>query len=237
MKREADTRGTTHSEELLDKKIEQINREITRLETIRREVEALGKRGNREQAFFAGRRSMAYELRESGGLAASRLGTEILFLLPDDFVQFYGSLFHRALAVGDSSVMHGRSGGLEKAGGNTGTVTGSDNKLQASGTGKRFKNTPIAIGNETWLKAKQRLDGKLVQLVREFRFELTGGVEGGDIGLERVSNGQVSATKTTKTPQSSTHQCTNQACRRFLKAEWKHCPECGTRTVEAGGQF
>lgn len=208
---------------LLDEKIAELNRKIAANERLRDDIKALERRGNREQAFFAGRRSMAYELRESGGLPESRLGLEILYLLPDDFVQFYGALFHRALSVGDSSVMHGRSGGLDKAKGNTGTVTGSDTRLQSSGTGKKFKNTGMTIGSEAMLKLKRDIDNELLRLVTVGKAleRQAGGVQ----GLERSEKSRAGDAKT---PQS--HQCRNGTCRSFLKESWKFCPRCGTGT-------
>jgi hypothetical protein len=216
---------TTHQEQLIDDKITEVNKRIEALVKLQEQLKALERKGSREQAFFAGRRSMAYELRESGALGAGRLGLEILFLLPDDFVQFYGSLFHRALNVGDASVMHGRSGGVEKAIGNTGTVLGSDTRLQSSGSGKKFKNTPMAIGNEDMLKLKQRLDGKLVTLVREFTEYI--GLQGqGTLGGPNGSAG----------PQSFNLQCPSQTCRRYVKKDWKFCPGCGMILTESGSK-
>lgn len=214
-------RDEAHQQRVLDEKIEEIHRQIKVLEKLRSEVQALQHSGNREQAFFAGRRSMAYELRQSGGLASGRLGLEILYLLPDDFVQFYGSIFHRAFNVGDSSVMHGRSGGVERASGNTGTVLGSENRLQAQGSGKKWKNTPMTIGSEKVMKLKQRMDKELERITHDAKTELQAMGEGGQ-GLERSG---------TSMSERETHrQCTNGVCRSFLKAGWKFCPRCGTGT-------
>jgi len=218
---------TTHEERLkaddalIEAKITEVNEKIEALVKLQEQLKALERRGSREQAFFAGRRSMAYELRESGGLSSGRLGLEILYLLPDDFVQFYGSLFHRALSIGDSSVMHGRSGGVERAKGRTGTQLGeNDRGGQASGSGKKFKNTPMMIGNEDMLKLKQRLDGRLVQLQREFAEYMGIGLQGpngsaGQSGASRLGGPGLQG------------QCTNEACRRFVKKDWKFCPGCG----------
>lgn len=211
---------TKHEEQVLDQKIEELNRKIAVYERLRGEVEALGRRGNKEQAFFAGRRSMAMELKESGGLSSARLGQEILFLLPDDFVQFYGSLFHRALRVNDSSVMHGRSGGVEKSKGSTGTVLGSDTRLQSSGTGKKYKNTTMAVASEKALRIKEGLDKGLAELTQRAKLALED--RESYAGLEQTLNGRV------RPPGGG--QCTGKSCRSFLKMGWKFCPMCGTRT-------
>lgn len=192
---------------------------------LREEFKALR---NDEVAFLAGRRSMAYELRQSGGLAESQLGLEILYLLPDWFVEFYQRLFHEALQVKDSSVMgaQGKSG-LDKARGTTGTVLGSDTQLQASGSGKRWKNPAYTIGSERAFRAKERLDAELVQLVKNTRRWMDaqkptsrGGIEGGGprqcTGTIRRVAGEVGLR--------------DKACRMFLKLEWDYCPRCGTPT-------
>ena len=216
---------TQHEEDALDRKISEVQGEITRLETIRREVEALGRRGNKEQAFFAGRRSALYELRESGGLVSSRLGTEILFLLPDDFVQVYGALFHRALDTGDSSVMHGRSGGLEKAKGRTGMQLGSDDRGgQAGATGKRFKERRIPIGSEKMLRLKEGIDRELLRLTHAVKDAMAEAGGEADIGHQAPK-------ETSQASVPHTKQCSNGSCRGFLKASWRHCPMCGTRTA------
>ena len=227
---------TAHEITLLDEKIGELNKKIEALVKLQEQLKALERKGSREQAFFAGRRSMAYELRESGGLSSGRLGLEILYLLPDDFVQFYGALFHRSLSVGDGSVMHGRSGGVDKAKGNSGTVLGSDTRLQASGSGKKYKNTPLMIGNEDMLKLKQRLDGRLVQLQREFAEYMGIGLQGSsrDVGQSQALGGEAQVSRTS---MPVTIQCRNTRCRSFLKREWDYCPRCGTGLVDNQGGF
>jgi hypothetical protein len=201
-------------------------------------------RGSTE-AFQAGRRSLAYELIESGMLSPGRLGLEILYLLPDDFVQFYQDLFHQALQVKDDSVMHGRSGGLEKAGGRQGMQLGSQDRGPQAGTsGKRWKNTPMAVGNETALKAKQAMDKGLQDLVRDAKRYLTSERDRKTESRTRRSNesrpnvqgpgGVVKAVQASDTRKpkvaAGSNRCAGAKCGRFLKAGWTFCPECGTRT-------
>ena len=138
--------------------------------------EAAGGRGGQvglrgaSEAFQAGRRSMAYELVESGGLAESRLGLEILYLLPDDFVVFYEQLFHKALGVGDNSVMHGRSGGLEKASGRTSMQLGTEDRgPQAQSSGKRWKKTAMIVTDDGALRIKEGVDQGLRDLAKDAR--------------------------------------------------------------------
>lgn len=214
-----------HQVGLIEEKIEELNRLIAAFERIKRELDTLAKRGNREQAFFAGRRSMAYELRESGGLSSGRLGMEILYLLPDDFVQLYGALFHRALNVGDESVMaaHGK-GGVDKAIGRTGMATEHDERgrdrgsgAQASGTGKKWKEQRIPIGSEAMMRVKQGVDKELMVLASRMKGALAN-KDGEGKGEEQKGL-----------------QCINGVCRSFLKPGWGYCPRCGIQVKQYGG--
>jgi hypothetical protein len=196
---------------------------------------------------------MAYELLESGGLPESRLGMEILYLLPDAFVEFYQTLFHQALQVRDSSVMGGGGKeGLERAAGATGMVTGSDTKLQAMGSGKKWRNTPLSIGNEISLKVKEKLDSGLLELVGDARrdyarllgLKVRGALTAG--GDEDGSGSGPTAADVNQAISSALRKCKGsittgydsiggtliaqeRKCGRFLKAGWQHCPTCGTR--------
>jgi len=193
---------------------------------------------------MAGYRAHAYELIESGGLPESRLGLEILFLLPGDFVDFYSSLFYRALRVDDGSVMHGRSGGLEKAKGTGGSmVLGSQVGAQAKGGGKRWKNTPIAVGDERALKVKDKIDQGLRGLMHEARSDLAhlanpANLSGGAAGAA----GEVTPTSLHGLQKLGPKQCRGilsdgvlnidgkpKKCTMFLKAAWGYCPTCGTK--------
>jgi len=208
-----------HSDEhqltLLDARIEELNRLIEDHRILLEQVRYLeSKAAGRELPFFAGRRSMARELRESGGLPQGQMGLEILFLLPDNFVEFYQGIFHRALRVGDGSVMHGRSGGVEKAKGTTGTVLGSETRAQASGTGKKFKRMGLVIGNEKVLQIKDQTDKGLEQLTSEGRRAI-GELEGA--GAEGGSGG---SNKPGKQPQC-------YACKGFVGRNWRFCSMCG----------
>lgn len=205
-------------------------------------------RGSAE-AFQAGRRSLAYELAESGLLGSGRLGLEILYLLPDSFVIFYESLFHQALSGGGGeSVMHGRSGGVEKAHGRVGMQLGSsDRGGQASGSGKKWKNTPMFVGNEVALGVKVAMDRGLEDLVRdakralaeerELGLDLSGDVRGGQgqggKGGEGTTKPQGQGGVRDGKSRGATKgnaRCKGAGCGRFMKAGWKFCPECGTRT-------
>lgn len=173
-------------------------------------------------AFWVGYRTHAFELVESGGLPESRVGLEVLYMLPANFINFYADLFGRALRVDDGSVMHGRSGGLEKAKGAGGMVLGSEVGNQAKGGGKRWKNTPMAVGNEDALKAKEMVDAGLQGLMRDYQLQLSAG-SGGKAG------GPPKTTQCTGTLEGQVGLNGQvKKCRAFLRPQWKYCPVCGT---------
>lgn len=209
------------------------------------------RKGKETSEFMNGRRSLAYELFDKGLLSSQKLSMEILFLLPDGFIDFYQVLFHRALALGDSSVMHGRSGGLDKAKGAQGIVTGSEVGAQAKGSGKRWKNPAYTVGDERALEVKEFVDRELMRVVRDAR-DLYGNlrVEVRDQGAsdtESTPNRDAgnSGTRYTKGPDGvgAVRRCRGlrvewidredgtprPKCGLFLKATWRFCPTCGTR--------
>lgn len=214
------------------------------------EGEAPGDRRGSTEAFQAGRRSLAYELVESGGLHSSRLGLEILYLLPDGFVEFYQELFHQALSVRDDSVMHGRSGGLDKAAGRMGMQLGSEERgPQSSGSGKKWKNTPMAIGSVEALRVKESLDKELMRLVaiakrglheereakkmkaeEDFKRKLEKLGGQGPGAVLKAEPDEVVRGSSGKNGGPLTYRCSGSGCGRFRKQDWVFCPTCGTRS-------
>ena len=197
-------------------------------------------RSGKGSEYMAGRRSLAYELSESGGLNSGRLGLEILFLLPDDFVDFYTTLFHRALdegvgnrgsAGGGKDGKGGEGDDLRIAKGRTGTVLGSDNRLQAQGSGKRYRNTGLTIKNERALKVKGLVDKGLRELMVSGTKSLKRGISE-ESGLTPRSKGSIED-KPDNSGSSRTGgsvlpgTCRNGNCRSFVKDSWKFCPRCG----------
>jgi hypothetical protein len=183
--------------------------------------------------YLQGRRDAMRELMESGGLPESQLGLEVLFLLPDSFVKFYQDLFHRALVGGSSGAVSGKGGGIDKALGHTGMVLGSETRLQAQGSGKRWKNPSSMIGSDKAMRVKQRIDKELESLVHDgtdaLRSKASGtGGSSGDLtapiqnqcrGRVEVRNGPDVGVK---------------GCGKFLKKGWKFCPACGTEVMTRG---
>lgn len=214
------------------------------LQYLARSGMAQGNMGGVEGAYWAGRRSVVYELQESGGLGEGRLGLEIVWLLPPEFVKFYSSLFHRALKVegGDGSgTAMGRAskskGGVDKAKGRTSMATEHNEKggqgvrgPQAGSTGKQYRNAPLVIGSERAFKVKEALDKVLLDGVGMAKRALDKEKGGGSGGTGRGDGSDGAKVK----------QCEGKIgvdengeggvrCTRFLKTAWRFCPSCGTK--------
>ena len=183
--------------------------------------------------YYRGRRDAIRELYESGGLPQSQLGLEILFLLPDSFVKLYSSLFHQALAGGDSRAVSGKGGGLEKAAGSTGIVLGSTVGAQARGNGKRYRTPTNMVASTDALKVKETLDKELDELVRLAKNALS------MYRSKAASHTQPSTKTGAPKGTSDSVRCHGRymgrnghmrGCGRFIRSNWHYCPTCGTKT-------
>lgn len=158
------------------------------------------------------RREVLRDLAASGGVARSMVFTQLLYLLPDEFVVAYEDLFEVALGTdGGARAVSGAQTGIEKGKGQTqGVVLGSDNRLQAGGGGKKWKERRLPLGSEAGLKLKTAVDKELMSLASKITGELT-------------------ALAQRNTRAGMNLKCKGAGCGRFLKAEYRFCPRCGTR--------
>lgn len=162
----------------------------------------------RRQDYLRGRRDVVKDLHASGGMHGKVAANELLLLLPPTFVHAYERLFWRALSTGSGGGAGGKEG-IDKARGNTGTVLGSETRLQASGTGKKYKNTGFLVASEKALARKNWVDQKLMDLVKDIEASMRG-------------------------ESLRTRQCVGQSCKRMLDRKWEFCPSCGTPTRGKG---
>lgn len=179
--------------------------------------------------YLQGRRDAIRELYESGGLPDSQVGLEVLYLLPDSFVQFYQQLFHKALSGADGSAISGKGGGANKAIGAPGMVLGSETRLQAAGGGKKWKNPTNMLGSEKAMRVKAQVDKELEQLVGigsdALRSKARQGAEPSTPVLSQC-RGKVTVTNGPDTVV--------KGCGKFLKRGWKYCPTCGSEVTTVG---
>jgi hypothetical protein len=184
--------------------------------------------GDRDNAYLAGRRSMATDIADAAGGVGPRVANEILYLLPDSFVLFYERLFHLAMKGGDlSSPLGGmakRQGGLEKAKGLEGMALGSAARLQAMSSGKRWRDAGASSGvnSDIGLKVKQSLDKGLEDLVRDAAAVLKAEADARESGQgdDSFTNEFVGLPR----------RCGGFKCGKFMKAGWRFCPTCGWDT-------
>lgn len=107
------------------------------------------------------------EILNSAGVDQGRVGIEVLYWLPAEFVRLYEELFMRGLHLGD-----GDDG--EKAGEDEGRIIakvksdrrGKKGSMAAQGGGKRYK-TEWVVKDEQALEIKRRVDRRLVEIMRK----------------------------------------------------------------------
>lgn len=173
-------------------------------------------RSEPQDAYARGRRDALMELYTSGGLPTAQLGLELLYLLPDSFTTFYAQLWDKAM-TGHGESRKGE--GVVKSQGNTGTVLGSDTRLQAQAGGKKYRVPAGNIGSEKALTIKTEVDRQLLELVRGGRAALFDPRSKEDIQNKPLQcQGIV---------RGGLEGRAAKRCTRFLKKGWKFCPECG----------
>lgn len=114
----------------------------------------------------------------SAGVGTDGVAREVLYLLPQEFVEAYRLVMMRALKLpggvpGSEGEQVGVDQGRILAEGPTpsryrGTEKGLGMKRQGGG-GKRWKNTGWIVRDERWLQIKTELDRRLMELARMMR--------------------------------------------------------------------
>jgi hypothetical protein len=157
------------------------------------------------------------ELSASGGLAQNRISLEVLYLLPQVFIEQYTTLFFEALREDAKGTdLEARAGEMTQKTRTTrvklsdrrkhedGSVEGAVARgAQGEGT-KRYRNAWV-IRNEKALKLKTEIDRRLRALSV-------------DIATGLKPEGRVETDR----------RCRGAGCGRFVKNEWRYCPSCGT---------
>lgn len=182
----------------------------------------------RSAEYLSVRREVLRDLHGSAGLPQGRISLEVLYLLPDSFVDAYVKLFWEALAeVG--------SGGAGKGSGEANVVASgvsSDRRghggrdghgsLQSRGGGKKYKNTWL-LRNEKALAVKETVDAELVKLARTMALELKLEQEKNRGGkVRKKGSGESSG-------EGSAKRCEAAGCGRFNGAKSNFCSNCGTK--------
>lgn len=134
----------------------------------------------------------------SGGMGMNQVSQEVLYLLPDEFIEEYVQLFWTALA-GDVTV-RGRNPDEEVA-----RVPGKYKDTRVYGGVKKYKKHWL-IKDWRAFEFKKRIDKKLVSIGREMKAK-----------RELIEDGRVSEVVEVR--------C--DGCGRFWSKGWRYCPWCG----------
>ena len=146
----------------------------------------------------------------SGGMGMNNISQEVLYLLPDEFIEEYVKLFWTALK-GD--VVPGVRNPDEQVARVPGKY--KDTRVYAkSGKGVKKYKKHWLIADGRAFEFKKRIDKKLVSMGREIKAR-----------REVIEEGRVSEVVSV--------QCGE--CGRFLEVKWKHCPWCGSQKRRGGG--
>lgn len=156
------------------------------------------------------------EMMAAGGVDTRRAALQVLYYLPDGFVENYEQLFDRALKIAGETTPAGDSAGaLGKAPSGTSGSKGNKTQLRG-GQGKKYKVIWTVLDDDL-LDFKHRVDKRLRALGREIQTELMGLGNGG------VSDGEGSEKRILG------KYCPGKGCSRRLKnEEWRFCQNCGT---------
>lgn len=152
-------------------------------------------------------RDMFTDMMAGAGVHADRMALEVMYWLPQDFLDLYQELYTRALRGTD-----GGTGDRGKAAQTTGEL-GKAARKTAGGQGKKYKKY-WTVADEQVLELKSRVDKRLRSMTREIRDTLTEyDIKGGEkvIGTGRV--------------KAAAAQCVD--CGILLAVHWKFCPRCG----------
>lgn len=161
------------------------------------------------------------EVLSAAGVDTRRMALQVLYYLPDRFVEVYEELFDKALKrAGEESP--GAEGGadagtLGKAPSGTSGSKGNKTQLRG-GQGKKYKNIWV-IKDDDALDLKNRVDKRLRSLAREIQTEMTFG---------RTDHGGLG----TGVSAILGKYCEGKGCggKGRLKSEsWRFCPDCGSK--------
>lgn len=155
------------------------------------------------------------EVLASAGVDTRRVALQVLYYLPDSFVELYEELFDRALRIAGEAPTGTEAGALGKAPSGTSGSKGNKTQLRG-GQGKKYKSTWV-VKDDDALDLKHRVDKRLRALARDMQSEMTFGRSQADDGVGVILG----------------KYCPGQGCGKGkLKSEvWRFCPDCGTKLL------
>lgn len=168
----------------------------------------------------------------SAGMNARRVAVEVLYLMPEDFIAQYETLFFATYSTGEE----GR-GGLADRDAEVGKARGKakrertiETKLgpewgsrDSSGKGSR-RSSVFPVKSEEMMEQKLWVDRQLRKLGRQIKTGEKG--LAGAAGVGRVRCGlRTNSNVSVKDKEG-------KGCGKWLEKEWRFCPSCGRQTSE-----
>lgn len=132
---------------------------------------------------------------DSAGLPSLNQGLSVLWLLPEAFARAYEELFHTAYRLGTDGV------GMRDPDSQRSSKPRRAGKMQASGTGKKFKPGHWVVASQRSYERKQYVDRQLRKLARWITSRALDGEE-------------------------LVYRCP-QGCGAWIETGWHFCTKCG----------
>lgn len=151
------------------------------------------------------------EIMSGAGLGYNQISLEILYLLPEEFVNRYIWLWEKALGPAGGGDAKGQQLARDAELGKAQTKTQRKGEIVgtgAGGQGKKFKRIGMSVRDEKALELKTRIDRRLRSIARDIR----------DYGLS--ADGQGGGRRLSA-------QCS--ICGRVMDDSWIHCPFDGSK--------
>jgi hypothetical protein len=177
------------------------------------------------------------EIMSSAGVGYNQISLEILYLLPEEFVQRYIWLWEKALGPAGSGDARGQQLAKDSELGKEKTHTDKKGNMigagagGAGGGGKKFKRFGMDVRSLEAFEMKGRIDRRLRSIARDLRnFELEmRDREQLKDARRKGSGGRVGSGKNGSGGSGwgdGTAQCVS--CGRIMDESWNNCPNDGT---------
>lgn len=153
------------------------------------------------------------EMMSAAGVSVDRMALEVMYWLPQDFMDLYQELYMRGLRNTDGGTAERGQAATE-----TGEL-GKAPRKTAGGQGKKFKRY-WTIADEQALALKEKIDKRLRSITRDIRDELT------ELDFYRVRGERPeSAAELKKEGRRVLNSCAG--CGIITSPTWNWCPKCG----------
>lgn len=163
------------------------------------------------------------EAASSAGVGYGRASLEVLYLLPEQFLDAYVKLFHKALKEDSSSPLGGQQRKAE-----LGRATGKGgSELAKRRLAKAQKGATLGgyftVKDERAFAEKRRIDKRLRALAREI------GVPKEERDKKNIRHRVRCKDEEGVETNGREEDKTNGGCGRWIEREWWYCPWCGDR--------